>query len=499
MTPTTTQSFYNSATRKTIAFVEEATLSGFNGAQLQEVFELDTPIFDIMKNATPKNGERLELMYLCEENAENAFMDAIHQKMLQDLAYGERLLKRFRAIMKKWRSVALEHEKRFDAADKYTNEELAEEFTALFDFLKEFFSVFYAAYYLPPELSGLLEGKVKKEDLLMLISYAIPSLVVREEKEYLTILKKVQKQLSQSKTSDDVLKSVEIQELLNQHVKKWGHLHMEEITGEPYSVEDYEGFIKKEIELNVSKELDRLSSVNEESIFKKLLKKYPKKDTEQIIQLARESYMHRHNTIEDLGRYFRSFIPMLTTIADRLGVTYENFAILSKKEIIDGLSGELSASAIQDIVEEREEKGLTIYSRKGQVYFETGADYKNLKEADLENSKKTIDSLKGMITFKGRMHGRVRVVLDPQREEKDFKKGEILVTAMTTPNFVNMMQIAGGVITDEGGMLCHAAIISREFKIPCIVGTKFATKALETGDSIDANMRTGKVRIMSSR
>ncbi|MFA6518584.1 MAG: phosphoenolpyruvate synthase [Candidatus Shapirobacteria bacterium] len=73
------------------------------------------------------------------------------------------------------------------------------------------------------------------------------------------------------------------------------------------------------------------------------------------------------------------------------------------------------------------------------------------------------------------------------------KKGQILVTSMTSPDFVPAMKIAGGIITDKGGQTSHAAIVSRELGVPCVVGTESATKSIKTGDIVTLNGSTGQV------
>jgi len=67
---------------------------------------------------------------------------------------------------------------------------------------------------------------------------------------------------------------------------------------------------------------------------------------------------------------------------------------------------------------------------------------------------------------------------------------------MTTPDFVPAIQKAAGIITDEGGITCHAAITSRELKKPCIIGTKFATQVLHDGDLVEVDADNGVVRIL---
>ena len=93
------------------------------------------------------------------------------------------------------------------------------------------------------------------------------------------------------------------------------------------------------------------------------------------------------------------------------------------------------------------------------------------------------------------------MVLDPSELNK-IQQGDILVTTMTTPDMVPAMQRAGAIITNEGGMTCHAAIVSREMGTPCIVGTEHATTVLKEGDivTLDASrgiVYEGKVDIIS--
>ena len=86
--------------------------------------------------------------------------------------------------------------------------------------------------------------------------------------------------------------------------------------------------------------------------------------------------------------------------------------------------------------------------------------------------------------------GKVKKILDVSKL-KDFKKGEILVTKMTDPDWVPAMKIASAIITDEGGRSCHAAIISRELGIPCVVGTEKGTRILRDDQEITVDCSHG--------
>lgn len=107
-----------------------------------------------------------------------------------------------------------------------------------------------------------------------------------------------------------------------------------------------------------------------------------------------------------------------------------------------------------------------------------------------------IKELKGATASKGFARGIVKVC-KLSTEISKITEGDILVTAMTTPDFVPAMKKTAGIITDEGGITCHAAIVSRELGKPCIIGTKIATKVLKDGDIVEVDADNGVVRILS--
>jgi len=111
------------------------------------------------------------------------------------------------------------------------------------------------------------------------------------------------------------------------------------------------------------------------------------------------------------------------------------------------------------------------------------------------NLEETRD-LQGLSASQGTVIGKAFVAVSPQAALQ-IPEGDILVTGMTTPEYVPSLKKAAAIVTDEGGMTCHAAIISRELGIPCIVGTKYATKTIKTGDRIEVRANHGTVRILS--
>ncbi|OIO51863.1 hypothetical protein COY93_00285 [Candidatus Uhrbacteria bacterium CG_4_10_14_0_8_um_filter_58_22] len=110
--------------------------------------------------------------------------------------------------------------------------------------------------------------------------------------------------------------------------------------------------------------------------------------------------------------------------------------------------------------------------------------------------------LTGSVAFGGKVRGRVRILRhdkkDISKEVEKFVEGDILVTEMTRPDTVLACGKASAIVTDEGGVVCHAAIVARELKKPCIVGTKIATRVLKDGMIAEVDADRGIVRVIGS-
>jgi phosphohistidine swiveling domain-containing protein len=143
------------------------------------------------------------------------------------------------------------------------------------------------------------------------------------------------------------------------------------------------------------------------------------------------------------------------------------------------------------------------------VDFSPGGDVNilNRSEAEILYNKRIkklqINSkvIKGQVASSGFYKGIVRKVIPGdldmlQDSIKNFKQGEILVTTMTQPNMMVIAQKAGAIVTDEGGITSHAAIIARELKIPCIVGCLHTMEILSDGDNIEVDAKNGIISLL---
>ena len=117
-----------------------------------------------------------------------------------------------------------------------------------------------------------------------------------------------------------------------------------------------------------------------------------------------------------------------------------------------------------------------------------------------EETKRAVQLSELRVVVKGLAAGRrsmgagiAKVVHSPEDATNLIQKGDVLVTPMTNPDFVPYMRIVNAIVTDKGGVTCHAAIVSRELGIPCIVGTNNATKIMKTGKEYTVDAKTGVV------
>jgi pyruvate,water dikinase len=114
------------------------------------------------------------------------------------------------------------------------------------------------------------------------------------------------------------------------------------------------------------------------------------------------------------------------------------------------------------------------------------------------------DVIQGQVASGGKMTGSVKIIpvdySDLNRvntEMEKMKHGDILVAETTAPELMVACKKAGAIVTDMGGLMSHAAIVSREFGIPCVVGTKNASKILKDGDKVEVDADSGVIRKLS--
>ena len=188
-------------------------------------------------------------------------------------------------------------------------------------------------------------------------------------------------------------------------------------------------------------------------------------------------------------------LPLLLEIGERMGIG-EDIKLISYEEMINYLQGENLVA--QTVIKKRKE-AWAVLSICGKTSIVCGKKQVNTvaKRYKIEDVQKQVSQkiVKGRPACLGKIIGKVRVIKN-NREFNKVQQNDVLVTPMTTPDFVPILGRVSAIITDEGGVTCHAAIVSREFNIPCIVGTGNATKVFKDGDLIEVDANLGMAKII---
>ncbi len=137
---------------------------------------------------------------------------------------------------------------------------------------------------------------------------------------------------------------------------------------------------------------------------------------------------------------------------------------------------------------------LTIQDKIELLYGKEVEDLINKVITEEEVVK--VSSVQGSTAYLGKVSGIVKIV-NAVADMAKVENGDILVSIMTRTNLISAMEKASAFVTDEGGVTCHAAIIARELKKPCIVGTKIATKIFKDGDLVEVDADSGVVKKIS--
>jgi phosphoenolpyruvate synthase/pyruvate phosphate dikinase len=178
---------------------------------------------------------------------------------------------------------------------------------------------------------------------------------------------------------------------------------------------------------------------------------------------------------------------ILREIARRAKLRWADLEWLNSNELKLILKeGKLSPEEIR-----RRKKAVLVLIDKNGYKLLSGSRAIKFANSELVFKNEKIKSLQGVGASIGRTSGKVKVCNGAEEALKKIKKGDILVCPMTLPDYVPAMKKAKAIITDEGGITCHAAIISRELNIPCIVETKIATRVLKDGDYVEVDANKG--------
>lgn len=179
----------------------------------------------------------------------------------------------------------------------------------------------------------------------------------------------------------------------------------------------------------------------------------------------------------------------LDRLSDLLNVDRE----LTKYVMFDELGDYIkNPKPLLEIAKERKQGCLAMFY-KDKYTILTRAELANVDLNKFFPDLSSITELRGMVASPGKVNGIARIILGSD-QFSIFEKGDILITNQTTPDFVPLMKKAAAVVAEQGGITSHAAIVSRELGVPCIVGAKKAMSVFHNGDLVEVDAIIGLIR-----
>ncbi|MBW2995801.1 hypothetical protein KY332_00715 [Candidatus Woesearchaeota archaeon] len=352
------------------------------------------------------------------------------------------------------------------------------------------------------KLKNILNKKIKDEKefqdyFLLFTSPSKIGFFEQENQKLLALLKKIKQD---SSLTDSLVKgeiTEELGKLLDNHLEEFSWLGNMGYEGKFWGREDIavrlKDMIGDDIDLRI-KEVNEIREKREEEV-KEAAKKLNLSDDEiLLIEGIRELVYFRSFRLDIIFRSEYIVKNLFEEIAKRMGMGYTEMFQLFYQEIIDFLDGkELN----KELIEKRKmDYAFSCINREIKVLY--GEDIKKLESEVGEEEVSEAEEIKGSVASQGKVQGVVKLVYTVSDLPK-VKEGDILVASMTKPDYIIAMEKAAAFVTDEGGITCHAAIVSREMNKPCIIGTKIATKVLKDGDLVEVDAKKGIVKVLKRK
>ncbi len=375
--------------------------------------------------------------------------------------------------------------------------------TWLIDAGEQFFSNYLLTY-----LKNRIKEKKLSSDLASIFSILTsplkPSSVEIENQESLKLAQKI----SKDKVAKRIFNQSNFNELetklkprrpnllnkLKNHHKRWFWLHYNyrgPVLELNYFLQIWQGLIKEGKINQYSKEAEiKFSQLKKAQ--KKILKQL-NLDLKHKKLFTQARYIVWIKGYRKDCMYFSAYVTnqLLKEIARRLFISFNQVEFMSQDEHAKALLKKKFDTKELD----QRFKFSVIYGGWDKTQIFSGDKAKAfLKKLKWEKEeRKKVDKLIGQPASPGKARGVVKIV-ETVDDIPKMNKGDIMLSETTYPALVPAMRKAGAIVTNVGGLTCHAAIVSRELKIPCVVGTKIATKVLKDGDRVEVDATRGTVK-----
>lgn len=351
--------------------------------------------------------------------------------------------------------------------------------------------IVFSEKFLEKQVENIIKEKTGGEDKRYFESIVYVRKFNRNTEELIAILKL--SKLIKEKNLD--IENDTTSALLQKHIEEFGWLGTRWQFENSWTIEDIKPRIKRYLSGSPEKELANVLQPREEAeaVTKEFVQKFNLNTQErELIDLVKEFVFLRTFRTESLARANFLAKPLLHEAAKQLKTSESDLVFLSVDEIVDALAG---WTEYGDVISQRKD-GYYMILCDDIIEMFIGDEKNLIDELNIFNIVTGEgDKITGQVAWRGFAKGKVKIVKD-QKDIVKVQDGDILVAVMTFPNYIPAMEKAAAFVTDEGGILCHAAIISREMKKPCIIGTKTGTKILKDNDLIEVDANAGIINIL---
>lgn len=430
---------------------------------------LKTMVFDVKKHVG--RGFSVALYYPYQENecfaVDKDELELFYDAVLMVFVATKKSFQEFETFFNNSGKIYVEVAKELDLSD------LKKSYLAYFKAWLEYGSPLWFSFIMNERISEkvrkIIEEKCKKlgKDSTLYIN----SIYTPPEK---TEIAKLREEIAANK--EDWLKEDKLKEL----TEKYSWLSCMDLQNNPWTIGEMKNFVQ---ELKSTKEIETIS-----------LEK-----VKQDLELNEEQeklvfIMNRLSFIKDQrDDYRREAVfysrKLYNKIAEEFGVEFKDLIYMTKDEIVDLIDNQ---NKIDPSELEKRRKGFLIIQYEDHMQITTDAAAK-MEELGLPEKQEYSGEVKGICGSKGKVSGKA-VIVEKIEDLHKVKQGDIMIAITTHPDFVPAMSRAAAIVTDEGGLTCHAAIVSREMGTPCIVGTKTATKSFKDGDNVEVDANNGVVK-----
>jgi phosphohistidine swiveling domain-containing protein len=394
----------------------------------------------------------------------------IKEEVDKDSTYPDKIERKIQNIVKKIEKTK-EQLQKIDPT-KCTEKELLTHFIEGYNVIAEMTA--FMSFKCTVEMSDVLEEKIR-----LLLRKKIEDIEERNNIFLLLSLPKKESFMTKERKSiQGVVESKNKEKQLEKHTKEFSWMGCVMYAGVPYTKAHFEKELKDSKPIKLK---------NKEKEIKETIKDLHLTEKEIMLLNQFRTWTHLRTFVKEMTSVgMEPTIPFLREITKRTQRTYKDILFLSHTELQEVFTKKKDAM-IKESRLRQNGWGLVLMKNKA-VYY----NHKTVKEIE-EPEDKIPSGVKGFAACQGRVKGKA-IVIKTVADIDKVQKGDILITHMTTTNFIPILSKVAAIVTDEGGITCHAAIISREMDIPCIIGTRFATKAFKSGDVVEVDAVKGLVK-----